>query len=71
MPMKEPGDWLSVAIRVVLDGRSLLAPAILARVLLNRQCPLPRELRTFRAYNYSPSVLRTAPEEVNTQRREV
>ena len=25
MPRKEPGDWLSVAIRVVLDWRFLLA----------------------------------------------
>jgi hypothetical protein len=36
MPKKEPGDWLSVAIRVVLDWRFLLALAILARMLVNR-----------------------------------
>ncbi len=36
MPKKEPDNWLSVAVRIVLDWRFLLALAILARVLLNR-----------------------------------
>jgi hypothetical protein len=36
MRQKEPGDWLSVAIRIVLDWRFLIALAILLRVLLNR-----------------------------------
>jgi hypothetical protein len=35
-PKKEPGDWLSVVIKVALDWRFLLALAILIRVLLNR-----------------------------------
>ncbi len=36
MPKHEPGNWLKVAIRVVLDWRFLVAFAILIRVLLNR-----------------------------------
>jgi hypothetical protein len=33
---KEPENWLSIAIRIVLDWRFLLALAILLRMLLNR-----------------------------------
>jgi hypothetical protein len=36
MPKKEPGNWLSVVIRVALDWRFLLALAVLVRVLLNQ-----------------------------------
>jgi hypothetical protein len=37
MPKKKPvHDWLSVAIRIVLDWRFLLALAVLVRVLLNK-----------------------------------
>lgn len=36
MPKQEPVRWLSVAIKVALDWRFLIALAILLRVLLNR-----------------------------------
>lgn len=34
MPKAEPPTWLTVAIKIVLDWRFLLALAILVRVLL-------------------------------------
>ena len=36
MPRKEPGDWLTVAVRIVLDWRFLIAVAVVLRILLNR-----------------------------------
>jgi hypothetical protein len=36
MPDKGPGNWLTVAIRVVLDWRFLMALAVLVRVLLHK-----------------------------------
>ena len=34
MPQAEPQRWLTVAIKIVLDWRFLLALAVLVRVLL-------------------------------------
>jgi len=36
MPSKEPVHWLSVAVRIVLDWRFLIAVAVVLRILLNR-----------------------------------
>jgi hypothetical protein len=36
MPKREPGNWLKVVVRIVLDWRFLITFAILLRVLLNR-----------------------------------
>jgi hypothetical protein len=36
MPTKDPPSWISVAIKVVLDWRFLIALAVLVRTLLKR-----------------------------------
>jgi hypothetical protein len=62
MPRNEPGDWLTVAVRIVLDWRFLIAVAIGLRILLNRWRSLPPKVHTCRGLLYSFFLIPLSPD---------